>query len=129
MTTTIEPQSCGSATPATIEQRIAELRSMERNMAEFRAKLTDDLHALGITWLDGAVVADEPKQPVITDWRDLRVGDVIWFGECKDSNLPVGEYTISVINGASVYPIAVMHDGANCWTNIGNREWRFIRRP
>ena len=44
----------------TIEQRIAELRDMERNLAEFRARLTDDLHALGITWLDGAVVEDEP---------------------------------------------------------------------
>ena len=55
MTTTIEPQPCGSAIHNTIEQRIAELQAMERNIAELRAKLTDDLHALGITWLDGVI--------------------------------------------------------------------------
>jgi len=56
---TTEPQYCEPIPTKTIEQRIEDLQLMERNIAEFRAKLTDDLHALGITWLDGAVVEDE----------------------------------------------------------------------
>ena len=62
MTTTIEPQPCGSAIHNTIEQRISELRVMERNLAELRARLTDDLHAFGITWLDGVINIPEAKK-------------------------------------------------------------------
>ena len=128
---TIEPQPCGSATPATIEQRIAELRVMERNLAEFRAKLTDDLHALGITWLDGAICDAKPEQPVITDWRDLRVGDVVGFDGID------GEYTVIDLeskNYSGCAPIKVAEDTPvpcpyNRWPNVSDHQWRFIRRP
>ena len=134
---TIEAQPCVSATPATIEQRIAELRVMERNLAEFRAKLTDDLHALGLTWRDGAVVADEPnpepkpEQPIITDWRDLRVGDVVGFDGID------GEYTVSDLESehySGCKPIKVAEDvPVSChytqWPDVSDHPWRFIRRP
>ena len=127
---TIEAQPCVSATPYTIEQRIAELQDMERNLAEFRAKLTDDLHALGLTWKDNVVVADEPKQPVITDWHDLRVGDVIWVGTDENSSLPAGEYQISEVDGSDAFPIALLREGNSWWISLnGHRQWHFIRRP
>lgn len=113
----------------TIEQRIAELRAMEKQVAELRAKLTNDLHTMGITWLDGAICDAKSVQPAITDWRDLRVGDVIEF-EGVD-----GEWDI--LNLEDEYdeaPIKVSDDiNAECtvegWVNILSHPWRFIRRP
>ena len=115
----------------TIEQRIAELRSMERHLAEFRAKLTDDLHALGITWLDSTNVADEQKQPVITDWRDLRVGDVVEF-DGVDGYWPI--LNIENDDCEDNAPIKVSESiKAKClvdgWVKLDVHPFRFIRRP
>ena len=131
---TIEPQPCGSATPATIEQRIAEVRAMERNLAEFRARLTDDLHALGITWLDGAICDAKAVQPVINDWRDLRVGDLVECISQGDYPTPSFEWCVGKVGtvieteepGKAGQSVRLkFENGGTAW--IGH--WRFIRRP
>ena len=38
-------------TPLTIEQRIASLRALEKQVEETRAELTRDLETLGLTWV------------------------------------------------------------------------------
>ena len=130
---TTEQNPCESATTDTIEQRIAELQAMEKQVAEFRAKLTDDLHALGLTWLDGAICDDIPcrEQPVITDWRDLRVGDVIWVGpHNKPGGAEQGEYEVRAIDANDEdQPIGVTYNGMEYWPYFTSRQWRFIRRP
>lgn len=111
--------------PITIEQRIASLRALEKQVEETRAELTRDLEALGLTWM----VRDDPEQPTITDWRDLWVGDVIGFDGVD------GEWDI--LNLEDEYdeaPIKVSDDiNAECtvegWVNILSHPWRFIRRP
>lgn len=140
----IEAQPCGYAMPSTIEQRITELQAMERNLAELRAelnemernlnefsdKLTDDLYALGITWLDGAIVADEPVRPIISDWRDLRVGDVV---ECIE---PWGGYishgdigTITRISNDGVISDFTSQNGYKYEAKHFGIKFKFIRRP
>ena len=61
-----EPEHCKSVMRTihgnTIEQRIAELRALEKHVAEVRARLTDDLHAMGVTWLDGVINIQEAKK-------------------------------------------------------------------
>ena len=60
-----------------IEERIAALRAMEKQIAEIRQELTKDLEDIGLTWLTGeAALQDHEPKPEhetlnITDWRDL----------------------------------------------------------
>ena len=110
--------------PSTIEQRIASLHALEKQVEETRAELTRDLEALGLTW----TVRDEPS---ITDWRDLRVGDVIWVGSSSDeSDAPCGEYCIVELDFEdSNQPVRVDWSGRESWPELASRGWRFIRRP
>lgn len=140
-----EPESCESGTrsiqASSIEQRIAELRAMEKQAAEFRAKLTDDLHALGITWLDGEAVADESNQPVITDWRDLKVGDEIkicrFIGESMEPERTKELLDADSCTVVNTEPLRVEVTGKRPsidgfgWELNGHQkaEWRFMRRP
>ena len=72
---------------------------------------------------------EQPVQLDITDWRDLRVGDVVCFDGVD------GEWDI--LNLEAEYdeaPIKVSEDiRAECpvegWVNILSHPWRFIRRP
>ena len=94
----------------------------------------------------GLVISIDTKpkhvaQPEITDWRDLRVGDVIWIGESNiGSNAPTGEYSIveteidKCVSGSKFFlqPVGIdchhIHMGVQ-WPNLQYRKWRFIRRP
>lgn len=68
---------------------------------------------------------------VITDWRDLRVGDVIWWSGDDDSD--AGEYPVFKIEDhkySSSLPIAVkVDDDDYSWIDIDCEKWKFIRRP
>ena len=113
-----------NSTPRTIEQRIASLRALEKRVEETRAELTRDLEALGLTW----TVRGEPT---ITDWRDLRVGDVVWIGKSTGtSKAPSGEYSIIELNfNDETQPVAIDWSGRKAWPDFTDREWLFIRRP
>ena len=72
-------------------------------------------------------VADDPEQPVITDWRDLKVGDVIWWG--GDSKHDCGEYTVNGIESEDYAGDCAIHLTCGEWVDVQAEEWRFIRRP
>ena len=108
-----------------IEQRIASLRALEKQVEETRAELTRYLETLGLTW-------GEPEQPTITDWRDLRVGDVIecvgdWEGE-KTNGKQFSVTKLEPFHSVHSMPIQIMIDGIECPETWGGK-FRFIRRP
>lgn len=81
--------------------------------------------------------SEQPAQHEITDWRDLRVGDVVVV-DFVDSNRTVklaleGKESIVVADGKR-YPICftnASYPGGGSWWVCGSAkcEWRFIRRP
>jgi hypothetical protein len=108
-----------------IEQRIASLRALEKQVEETRAELTRDLEALGLTWM----VQDEP---IITDWRDLRVGDVVEITSVHKRTLSDGygefigtEATIVSVGAPELQDLVVT--SLNSTLHIDG--FRFIRRP
>ena len=64
----------------------------------------------------------EPEQPVITDWHDLRVGDVIKVkGKFWEDD---EEYTVTIQDGSQM-PVLV----GGYWADSSKDEFKFIRRP
>jgi len=84
--------------------------------------------ALGL--LIGIAKPDREPELVITDWRDLRVNDVIFVGEYDWYES--GEYVVielECIDYGYDYAVKVAGmDGNGRWIDTA-REWRFIRRP
>ena len=92
------------------------------------AKLAELVAAGKALGLVLAVAGLEPEL-VITDWRDLQVGDVIWYG--GDDELSPGEYHVMEIEAPDYEgyrTVLVNGDSGGHWidTRVG---WRFIRRP
>ena len=69
----------------------------------------------------------EPEQPVITDWRDLCAGDVVWWE--GDSRYDCGEYTVERVEEADYKGDCVIFLSAKEWVDVSCEEWRFVRRP
>ena len=103
--------------------------------ADAKAKLAELVaagKALGLA-LSVAGAESEPEM-VITDWRDLRVGDVI---ELTGSKNPCWkEHFRSEMTVREVYQDQGDIDDqvdligeSGCWSLGGNTTWRFIRRP
>ena len=69
----------------------------------------------------------EQAQPIITDWRDLRVGDVIWWE--GDAKICSGEYTVERVEEADYTGDCVIFLSAKEWVDLSEEEWRFVRRP
>ena len=122
--------------PPSIEQltadyhaKAAEADSLQ-SVADEALKAADDaLLALEKAGeLIGLVISIDTKpkqveQPVITDWRDLQVGDVV---ECVDYELDKEGVIIEIDHGDEVQPIKVnRYQTGTAWP----RSWRFIRRP
>ncbi|MGL4249541.1 MAG: hypothetical protein ACRDCI_11775 [Plesiomonas shigelloides] len=86
-------------------------------------------HGFDVRLLDES---EEKPELVITDWRDLQVGDVIrWSG---DNNNIEGEYKVCDLEPDHYefdHPICVTtgDDDSNEWIDISSEEWKFIRRP
>lgn len=67
---------------------------------------------------------------VITDWRDLQVGDIVWWS--GDSKFSSGEYTVYDLEELDhTGPCVILLDVGGCkqWVDHEAEEWRFIRRP
>ena len=64
----------------------------------------------------------EPEQPVITDWHDLRVGDVIKVkGKFWEDD---EEYTVEIQDGSRMPVLA-----GGYWADPSKDEFKFVRRP
>ena len=137
------PEPVADAKP-TIEQLAADYRKAkdyaERKQQEADAAKTDaevrlaELVAAGKTLglvlsvADAVSVEPEPEL-IITDWRDLLVGDLIWYG--GDDELSHGKYHVMEIEAPNYVGYrTVLVNGGNGghWidTCVG---WGFIRRP
>ena len=158
ITTQQKPQYCTSVMrqmpSETIESLLAEIKTKREEHGELVAKV--DALVLEITSIEQQVnsklkecgfslypvaTSSETAQPVITDWRDLRVGDVIWISESDiGSSAPAGEYSIAkteidkCVSGSKPFlqPVGIdchhIHMGVQ-WPNLQYCKWRFIRRP
>lgn len=80
----------------------------------------------------GLVLGVEPVEPelVITDWRDLLVGDIVWVDAYDDHD--EGEWPVNQMEHSSYdydYAFSVKN-GESCerWVDA-TKPWRFIRRP
>ena len=76
-------------------------------------------------------VTDAESEPelVIIDWRDLRIGDVVWYG--GDDELSTGEYHVMEIeapNYEGYRTVLVNGNSGGHWIDT-SAGWRFIRRP
>ena len=125
----------------TIEQLAADYRNAkdyaERKQqeadaakADAEAKLAELVaagKALGLA-LSVTGAESEPELAII-DWRDLRVGDVVWYG--GDDELSSGEYHVMGIefpDYEGYRTVLVNGDRGGHW--VDTREgWSFIRRP
>ena len=137
------PEPVADAKP-TIEQLAADYRKAkdcaERKQQEADAAKTDaevrlaELVAAGKTLglvlsvADAVSVEPEPEL-IITDWRDLLVGDLIWYG--GDDELSHGKYHVMEIEAPDYggYRTVLVNGGnGGHWidTCVG---WGFIRRP
>jgi len=119
----------------TIEQLAADYRNA-KDYADRKQQEADDAKADAdarlktlelagedIGLLLSPITANKEPEPVITDWRDLRVGDVIsvsgkWWE-------PDSEYTVDENDGSRDAPIRV----GGYWALIGECSFKFIRRP
>ena len=151
----VEPEFCESVTrsipepesKSTIEQLAANYRNKldyanrkqdEADKANMEsdaalAQLKDAIAEIGFAITPLAATEKEPEL-VITDWRDLRVGDVI---ELTGSKNPCWkEHFRSEMTVREVYQDRGDNDDqvdligeSGCWSLGGNTTWRFIRRP
>ena len=153
-----KPQYCTSVMrqmpSETIESLLTEIKAKQEEHNELVAKV--DALAVEITSIEQQVndklkeyrfslypiaTSSETEQPVITDWRYLQVGDVIWISESDiGSTAPAGEYSIveteidKCVSGSKPFlqPVGIdcrhIHMGTQ-WPNLQYRKWRFIRRP
>lgn len=134
------PEPVAEARP-TIEQLAADYRNRkdyadrkqqeaDAAKAEAEAKLAELVAAGKALGLVLGVAAPELGL-VVTDWRDLQLGDRIWVGDSGyDNNCPEGEYNIvDRDEGDDDQPVGVMWRGVVQWPQIQNRGWRFVHRP
>lgn len=69
----------------------------------------------------------EEEQLVITDWRYLKKGDIIWWS--GDSDFESGEYVIDLIEHLEYQgacPIRLTNDH---WIDTSEEQWKFVSRP
>ena len=119
----------------TIEQLAADYRNAkdfaERKQQEADAAKADADEKLRVLEIAGEALgllvspttAKKEPELVITDWRDLRPGDVISVsGEWWE---PDSEYTVDVNDGSRDAPIRI----CGYWAFIDECSFKFIRRP
>ena len=92
-----------------------------------------ELLGLVISVADFQKDTEQHQQPVITDWRDLRVGDVIKcvkYGDERDNEWP-GGWANSVVNDNHIVGYIDEDDGKITLLDMADSGYafRFIRRP
>lgn len=105
-------------------------KALEASM-ETEDKLLDQIKAWNLEYgfdiraLDESdEVPDVEPELVITDWRDLRVGDEIWWS--GGAGFSSGQYIISEVSKKGV---SVTTWKGQSWLDVLNTAWKFIRRP
>lgn len=98
--------------------------------ADAEAKLAELVAAGKVLGLVLSVTgAESESEQVIIDWRDLRVGDVVWYA--GDDELSSGEYHVMGIefpDYEGYRTVLVNGNNGGHWIDI-HEGWGFIRRP
>ena len=138
-----EPDEQVLKDPPSIEQLAADYRNAkdyaERKQQEADAAKADVDAKLKALEMAGEAVGlivspitdkQEPRL-VITDWRDLRVGDlVVIVGSGNKAWSAFEGKELSVARtGRSEYELMFMSEDGDEWYASGNTQWNFIRRP
>lgn len=116
----------------TIEQLAADRKQQEADTAkaDAEAKLAE-LVAAGKAL--GLVLSVAEPELVITDWRDLRVGDVVEVTGSDNPGWVRLKGVESLVTRIGLYEDDVSfrprNDDGGDWAMSNNTEWRFIRRP
>ena len=113
------------------KQDEADKANMESDAA--LAQLEDAIAEIGFAITPLAATEKEPELS-ITNWRDLRVGDVIELtgslNPCWKEHAGI-EMTVKEVHhdqGAGDDQVDLLGE-SGCWSLGGNTMWRFIRRP
>ena len=122
----------------TIEQLAADYRNL-KDYADRKQQEADDAkadadEALRNLELAGEeiglivtpIAAKQEPELVITDWRDLKVGDVIWW--CGDGENAPGEYEVKQLESDDYDGFLTIAAG-DYWVHYENDDWKLIRRP
>lgn len=113
-----------------IEQKRIALAALEEAEAKERELMLSiqawaESYGFDIRVLDESdEVPDVEPELVITDWRDLRVGDEIWWS--GGAGFSSGQYIISEVSKKGV---SVTTWKGQSWLDVLNTAWKFIRRP
>ena len=105
---------------------VEKAEALALEIASIERQVNDKLKRYGFT-MQPVVASSEPEQQVVTTWRDLRVGDVVWWA--GDSNHNCGEYTVKGIESEYYSGCCSIHLACGEWIDIEAEEWRFIHRP
>lgn len=132
-----EPQPVPTATP-TLDQLLQDWRNAD-DFAQRKQAEADEAAAMrDERWQAvqarasemGVTVGRCEPAVVITNWRDLQVGDIVWWS--GDSKFSSGEYTVYDLEELDhTGPCVILLDVGGCkqWVDHEAEEWRFIRRP
>lgn len=68
------------------------------------------------------------EELVITDWRDLKVRDIIWWS--GDREHKAGEYEVEELENKNRYTGQfAIYIGDSIWVDSEREQWRFVSRP
>ena len=111
---------------------VAKADALALEIASIEQRVNDKLKEYGFALFQLAA-ASEPEQLAITDWRDLRVGDVIEcvaYGDERDEPYPGGWASRNIGNEQAVSDINVKSGKISIKKGQDSgRAFRFIRRP
>ena len=105
---------------------VASAEAMALEIASIEQQVNDKLNEYGFS-MSPFAASSEPEQPVITDWRDLQIGDVIEYADGGQEWSIGMEGTVSEFDAIDDYQQVKIEfvDGSTGWPS----RWRFIRRP
>ncbi|UCQ42997.1 hypothetical protein [Edwardsiella piscicida] len=102
------------------------LKLAEQEESAARKALDDALLAAG--W--GETAKDDPLN--ITDWRDLKPGDIVWWDGGAGGVKP-GEYPVYLVEPrdtpSDLTFLVTYRPGREAWVKGNTSQWHFVRRP
>ncbi|MFV4845180.1 hypothetical protein ACNJKD_01745 [Edwardsiella tarda] len=112
------------------QQAKAHTQRAEQDEADARKALDDALRSAGYDKVCDGVPKEEALN--ITDWRDLKPGDIIWWEGDRDNKS--GEYTVTFVEPADYTRPLQVRVGSDIgnpsgWMAATAEQWHFIRRP
>lgn len=107
---------------------VAKAEALALEIVGIELQVNDRLKEYGFT-MSSAATPSEPVQPVITDWHDLRVGDVVEYVHGTVSSREGKQGEICEIDESDHHNRVRVMFNENEDERFWCSKWRFIRRP